>query len=86
MRWTTLNSVGRVIYSGHDSFYPLYKHAGIKHLAYVIAAMVKVAANWHNIGVFLGVDPGKLDGFKKQYRRDCDRCLMATIHAWLAGG
>ena len=67
--------------------YPLIGfNIGIEHLAYVISKMVKVAANWYNIGVFLEVDLGKLDGFKRQYRHDCDRCLIATIHAWLTGG
>ena len=58
-------------------------HAEIHHLGDIRAALVKVNAHWYNIGVYLGVDTNTLDGFKRKFKNDCDRCLSSTIDAWL---
>ena len=55
------------------------------HLAYVRAAMVKVAAKWQSVGLSLGVDPGKMDAYDEKYGGDCYRCLTAVIYDWLSG-
>ena len=52
-------------------------------MAYVRAAMIKVAAKWQSVGLSLRVDPAKTEAYDAKYQGDCYRCLTAVIHDWL---
>ena len=42
------------------------------------------ASEWINIGVFLGIDPGKLDNIKAENHTVQD-CLREMLRIWLKG-
>lgn len=63
----------------------LYLLTGPEYLAYIRAAMTKVAAEWKGVGLYFGVDPNKMNTYSRKYGDDCYRCLTAVINDWLIG-
>ena len=54
------------------------------HLASVQTAVWEGCAKWYNIGLQLGITPGRLDAIKLANQSDPDSCFTATLKEWLS--
>lgn len=52
----------------------------------VLRLTFPLAAQWKNLGVFLGIDKDNLDAIEHNCHHISENCLRETIHAWLKKG
>lgn len=56
----------------------------VNDLASVQTAVWEGCAKWYNIGLQLGITPGRLDAIMVANQSDPDRCFTATLKEWLS--
>ena len=49
----------------------------------VMRELIKVDFRWQNIGIFLGVDPHRLESIKTAEHNDTQNCLREMLQIWL---
>ena len=51
-------------------------------VAFLENVAAEIPSKWRRVGLALGVDSAKLDGFEEQYRGDPMRCYERVFQVW----
>ena len=46
-------------------------------------ALLDISSEWYEMGLRLGLNPGKLDNIRESYHYDVEKCMIELIKKWL---